>query len=156
MLSVPGTVRKLAERNFAAVPHRSGRSRPALPWRPLGASWRPLGAPTHLAPPARLSVVPILAQPIQQILDTLSLLGDVQPGAVITDAGSTKSMICARAAEQKASAQLVSASTTGAGMVGAPCAKDCDSVSTEASRNAIVATANSLRGESLGFMDVSP
>jgi prephenate dehydrogenase len=41
-----------------------------------------------------------LAQPIQQILETLgSLDSRVRPGALITDAGSTKAMICIRAAD---------------------------------------------------------
>ena len=40
-----------------------------------------------------------LAQPIQRILDTLDVLDThVPPGTLITDAGSTKAMICARAA----------------------------------------------------------
>jgi prephenate dehydrogenase len=41
-----------------------------------------------------------LAQPIQQILEVLGTLdGHVSPNTVITDAGSTKTMICARAAD---------------------------------------------------------
>jgi prephenate dehydrogenase len=49
-----------------------------------------------------------LAQPIQQILETLgSVDSHVRPGALITDAGSTKSMICARAADTIEHARFV-------------------------------------------------
>jgi len=49
-----------------------------------------------------------LAQPIQQILETLgSLDSHVRPGALITDAGSTKAMICARAADVIQKARFV-------------------------------------------------
>jgi prephenate dehydrogenase len=41
-----------------------------------------------------------LAQPIQQILDTIGVLDrEVRSGTLITDAGSTKAMICSRGAE---------------------------------------------------------
>ncbi len=41
-----------------------------------------------------------LAQPIEKILETLGVLDrDARPGALITDAGSTKAMICQRAAD---------------------------------------------------------
>jgi prephenate dehydrogenase len=49
-----------------------------------------------------------LAQPIQQILETLgSLDSHVRPSACITDAGSTKAMICDRAADTIQHARFV-------------------------------------------------
>jgi len=49
-----------------------------------------------------------LAQPIQQILETLGLLGTrARKGTVITDAGSTKTLICERAADAIRHAKFV-------------------------------------------------
>jgi len=49
-----------------------------------------------------------LAQPIQQILETLGTLDPcVRPGTLITDAGSTKAMICARAKDVIQKARFV-------------------------------------------------
>lgn len=49
-----------------------------------------------------------LAQPIQQILDTLgSIDRHTRPGTLITDAGSTKQMICAHAAANVMKARFV-------------------------------------------------
>jgi prephenate dehydrogenase len=53
-----------------------------------------------LAEAAGQSDVVFLAQPIETILETLGVLDQhVRPGTLITDAGSTKAMIVARAAE---------------------------------------------------------
>jgi prephenate dehydrogenase len=49
-----------------------------------------------------------LAQPIQQILETLGTLDSrLQAGALVTDAGSTKAMICGRAADTMQRARFV-------------------------------------------------
>lgn len=49
-----------------------------------------------------------LAQPIQQILETLGLLGShAKKGTLITDAGSTKALICERAADAIQRAKFV-------------------------------------------------
>ncbi|MEI9815272.1 MAG: prephenate dehydrogenase/arogenate dehydrogenase family protein [Acidobacteriota bacterium] len=49
-----------------------------------------------------------LAQPIQQILETLGRVDAfARPGVLITDAGSTKAMICARAADTIQRAKFV-------------------------------------------------
>src|SRR5258708_2033070 len=57
---------------------------------------------------ARIADLCYLAQPIAQILDTLSQLDPwVRPDALVTDAGSTKGMIVARAAETLARCQFL-------------------------------------------------
>jgi prephenate dehydrogenase len=61
-----------------------------------------------LAEAAGQADVVYLAQPIQQILEVLGTLdGRLQAGALVTDAGSTKTMICARAADTLQRARFV-------------------------------------------------
>ncbi len=74
-----------------------GVSSPATIEKAVAAKVIDAGLP--LAAAASQADLIYLAQPIQQILETIGLLGEVREGAVITDAGSTKSMICSHAAE---------------------------------------------------------
>lgn len=70
--------------------------------------YRVIGEALPLPEAVALADLVYLAQPIQQILETLgSLDAHVRPGALITDAGSTKAMICARAADTIQRARFV-------------------------------------------------
>ncbi len=75
-----------------------GVSSPATVSKAL--SLRVIDEALPLAEAAAQADLVYLAQPIQIILETLGPLdGYIRPGTVITDAGSTKTMICERAAD---------------------------------------------------------